>query len=201
MVSVEDYKSFIRVTGSSQDAFYQQLIDAASSIIRAACNQYLSRQTDVVEYYSPRFQPFIILRQRPVIEVTQVQWDEVTQDATSYKLEIDQADGTSRSGILHLLEGQGEGTYRRPAGRLTPLIEPARGSVRVTYSCGFHPIPNDLKTAVLLATRTLQLSAPYGGSQVKSESRPHYSYSLGDLASKEITLNRLLSRYVALGIQ
>lgn len=215
LLTVKEYKDAIRVTGTSLDNYYESLIEYVTGLIQAECKQKLLKQTDVgPEYYSPRNTNYIVLRQRPVISITSLYYDSggnygqssdsfasstLQTAGTDYLLKLDEASGISRSGIVYLLGSQGQGSRVRGRGKLTGELEEARGSIKVTYTCGFDPIPNDLKLIMITSVRALQMMIPHGGLQVMSENRPHYGYSLGQLLNKEMTMTRMLSRYVALG--
>lgn len=100
-----------------------------------------------------------------------------------YALKVDQADGSSKSGLVARLGGWWDRPFVRTYGLLSPLIGTGTGNIKVGYTAGYATIPMDLELACNLAVARVAGSAAYGQA-VASKSYDGYSVSLLGGASK-----------------
>lgn len=83
---------------------------------------------------------------------------------TNFALQIDQEDGTSRSAILHRLDGYWPKRVSRQVGTLSPFLTTAYGAVKVTYTAGWSTdnLPAPVRLAYLLLIARLRSVLPLG---------------------------------------
>lgn len=141
LITPDDVKAHLRLTGTSLDALLTTYIAAAQGAIdgpggslgRAIGQQTLALQgIDVID---PR--GWIILPFPPVISIVSVIYgDDVTLDPSAYVL--------------------GPGAIARPtAGGTWPWSPGARDTVRVQYQAGYATLPGPIKAALLLMVQDL----------------------------------------------
>lgn len=216
LITLAEYKAFIEVTGSTKDAYYQMIIDAADAFLKQQVQQNLQSQVITAEYHAGRNRNFIIANERPVQSIQQLYYDpegrygqlsgsfdpvtSLQTLGTDYILKVDQTNGTSRSGIIYLLGGQGVARRERKFGNLNPQIMPTFGTFKLNYTAGFVTIPNDLKWATKALARALQLASKNAGMITKMESTKYYEYQLGELVNKVVGLENLIAKYRGLGM-
>ena len=141
------------------------------------------------EYYNGTNSQRLLLRSRPVFTTPTPQvfvdsggyFGSVSgaftgaNDALTYGvdfcLDIDQEDGTSRSGILIRFNDFWPKRYVRQAGYLTPFVTPSYGSVKVIYQAGFtvDTLPAVFRLAMNLLVAKLRWIFPLG-LELNSES-------------------------------
>lgn len=127
--------------------------EAASDMIE----EYLGRKVGKearTEYYSGTNTQFLPLRCRPVFtsptilvsEDSSGFWgttsgafpsDTALTYGVDFGLQIDQDDGTSRSGVLVKINRYWDRPYVRRAGLLSPYFDHANGNIKVTYTAGY----------------------------------------------------------------
>lgn len=154
-------------TDAARDAALQSILNEVNDALTLAIRQPLNSAT-YTEYYNAPTTDRIALRQWPVSSVTTVKVaqgsngdpakftsDTLLDQYTDWILEVDQSNGTSRSGILRNVNGWWGVSYTRPVGRLASRIDPDYRAVQVVYVAGYVQIPQSLKSAALLMTSRL----------------------------------------------
>jgi hypothetical protein len=83
---------------------------------------------------------------------------------TDFALQIDQEDGSSRSGILIRINNLWPRPQNRIAGLLSPFIGEGHGTIKVVYSAGYHidNLPAQLRMAANLMVQRLRYIMPLG---------------------------------------
>jgi len=216
LTDITSLKTFLGISDDSEDNLLALLIPQVSDAIE----EYLGRtftSATYTEYYMGEGTPFLVLNQRPVTSITSVYLDEegywgqpsgsfaaptLLQQGVDYALEIDQSDGTSRSGKLYRIKSYWPIAFTYITGVISSNMGPATGNVKVTYVGGSNA-PANVKLACNMAIARIRLLAPYGMA-LQSESYEEYSYSLLGYVPDHIftaEVRSLLARYrtIALG--
>jgi len=123
VVTLDEFKRFLSVdlSDTSEDTFYQELLDRAEQRIGNVFGGALS-QADYTEIYD--FDNLIFPKHYPIVSVSSVKIDGVTQSGgVDYFVYDDYI----------VLMGEGECK-----------------SVEITYTAGFDPVPEDIKQAIIL---------------------------------------------------
>jgi len=122
VVTLDELKRFLSVdtTDTSEDTFYQELLDRAEQKIGNVFGGALSQNTYTETY---DFDRIIYPRHYPVVSITSLTIDGVAQ--------TDGVDYFSYDYIVLMNEGE-------------------RKSVEITYTAGFNPVPDDIKQAIIL---------------------------------------------------
>lgn len=175
LTDVFEVKSLLGIplSNNCDDKLLGFLIEMASNWIQ----EWLGRDMEYkqrTEYYNGTNTIKLILRSRPVfttgLEVKVddrgffgTPTDSFSDDAlvygTNYALNIDQDDGTSRSGILIRIDRLWYKSYYAGRGLLSPWMGPSPGSIKVTYNAGFTV--DTIPAAVRLAATTLVANIKY----------------------------------------
>jgi hypothetical protein len=170
------------------------------------------------EYLQGNGRKELVLRHRPVTAVTSVHldWDgnadqnpEGSFEAASlltagkdYFLNLDGSwggDPVSFSGLLVRVRNVWPEVQRQWYWtKLSPETGPAPGSIRVIYTAGYDPAPEDLQYAVVFLVQAMRKDLPVGGN-LESEKIGDYSYKLrfpfpGELPELG-TVRQILSTY------
>lgn len=143
-------------TNTAQDAFLGQLLEAAESAFLRLIGREIEA-ADYVDYYSGANNPVLLLREYPVISVSDVRVDgsgywgaapnsfgalTVLTAGVDYALVADAAG--SGTGRLFRVNGVWPGQWRTRAGLLTPQVKPGAGNVKVSYRAGYEEVPTDV---------------------------------------------------------
>jgi len=150
------------------------------------------------EYYKGTGTQKLTLRSRPVFTSPTIQlWedegayygsaDDAFDDQTAltygtdFALQLDQDDGTSRSGILFKINGYWERPQIRSAGLLSPFQGESFGSIKITYTGGYtvDTLPADFRFAANLLIMRLSYMMPLG-MNLTSESYEGRSISFSE---------------------
>lgn len=201
---------------TDKDIWLDSLRTAAESTIKTYCKRDLEYGS-YTEFYDGNNTRSLILRQRPVVSVTNV-WEDhrgysgqnpdVDFDSTNlleqgidWMLDLDKGGIVSHSGILIRL-----GTYWSEVPRTywrNKLVQekvPSYGSIKVQYTAGYQTIPMDLQYAVCYLVSYMRRTIGMGGTML-SEKIGDYSYELfmgnwrGDKPPEIATVKQLLARY------
>lgn len=189
LVSLANLKTLLGVTGTAEDARLTLLLAQADNWVKAHCRRRFERETGVEEYYSGTGTRLLVLRERPVVEVSDVRLsfagyygqgpaafgaETALVQGVDYTLRLERnSDGFSESGILVRTDRPWPLVERVAAvGRLTNAPGPAYGNIRVTYTFGYDPaatwpdpaaVPPALVTAVAMLVGFWRRSLQYGG--------------------------------------
>lgn len=192
----------------SQDVKLGFLVEQASAWIEEILNRPGMSYKARTEYYKGTGTHRLLLRSRPVFTSPTIAvyvdssgyygsatgaFDSTTAltYGTDFFLEIDQEDGTSRSGILRKVSGFWPKPMVRSPGYLTPYVQEDTGSIKVTYTAGFtvDSLPAQLRTACNLLMARMNYIFPLG---VELNSDGYEERSLGVVTSEREKLLALV---------
>jgi len=120
---------------TSQDAMVELFINSSSALLERECDRFLVKRTGIVEYQDGRRQNILVLKQYPVVAIT-----EVRQDARS--------DFTDASTIIDPASYKITDDDNAVLFQLNTFVTGHR-SVKITYDAGYNPVPSDLEHACL----------------------------------------------------
>lgn len=196
---------------ASEDAKILILLEHASSII----NEFLGTDSlelkSRTEYYSGSGTQKLKLKHRPVFTTPTIQmfidsggyWGSATDAfnatntaktyGTDFALKIDQADGTSRSGILIRLGDYWPKPQVRQVGYLSPFLGDGNGNVKVIYTAGWtiDTLPAPIRSACNLLTAKLLNVFPIG---MELNSENYEERGLGIVVSEKLKLMSLVAQ-------
>ncbi len=199
LTSLATIKAFLNIptTDTSKDAQLDALRAASEQAIKSYCGRDFE-PTTYTQFYSGTGRRQIILRQIPVTSITSVfldhngnfgttsgSFDSSTTLLTSgvdYALDLDGSWNSlpvSFSGLLYRIGTTWPETYRGYApGKIAFEVGPAYGNIKVVFSAGYNPIPQDLQYAVCTLTSYMRLTGALGGFPLESEKIGDYAYRL-----------------------
>ncbi len=206
LASLDQLKTHLSITGTSQDALLTQLLAGVDRAIRSYTGRRLERATRT-EYYSGTNKPELLLREYPVWDDGELEirldvtgyfgkraggfaTDSILVSGTDYALQLDGPDGFEgedelggAAGIVVRL-GMGNNigdAFRRYSvvmGYIATAWPLGQGNIKVRYTAGYESIPDDLSLAACQMAATVYRTRQYGGLRLGSESLGKYSYSL-----------------------
>lgn len=180
------------------DTLLTMLLGQAESVIMGDVSCVLdSPPVAATEYYRGNGTNALFLRRWPVVSVSGVwvwsgsYWNQgedafptesALVEGRDYALDIDQPDGTSRSGILFRLGCNWPARWTRSR-TLNASPGPSLGDIKVTYTAGWPTLPADLEM-VLHRMVTAEFAGQLTGGLMKSESFEggDYSYVMASAA-------------------
>lgn len=196
--SLQELKVLLQIDPNDtyEDISLSFILDYTTSWIEELLGRRIFLATNT-EYYNGTGSQKLLLRRRPVFTTPTI---EVSIDQGGYYgsasgaftgqgdaqvygedfcLDIDQDDGTSRSGILVLLKQFWPKPPRREVGYLSPFIGPVFGNIKVSYKAGYSvaTLPGTLRMAAMLIVAKLRYILPLG-LEVSSESYEERSISV-----------------------
>lgn len=176
LISLEDARTLLGFD-SSQDDFYQMLIDNASAYIERRTKMKFP-PTTVTDELDGGFLD-LILRNRPIVSVTTVK--DFADPANP--LTIEAADFTvyPEKGIIRF-SPRGENPVPNSLNLLPISSTWAAGNRRweIVYVAGFASgVPDDIRQAVVMLISFWAAASSSGGGAFQSESIGDYSYQLG----------------------
>ncbi len=215
LVDLNTYKTLLGLplTASAIDSQLISLLGVADQLVKSYVQRDLE-ETSYTEYYSGNNQVRITLKQTPVTVITSVSLDNsgyfgeragsfgspsLLTEGTDFVLDRQQGGTLSKSGILFRIGTVWPVVTRvSRLGRLSPDQGPSYGNIKVVYTAGYNPVPQDLKLAVVLFVSTLRRTIPVGQTLV-SERLGAYAYQLLHVESKKnpdlASVERVLARY------
>lgn len=128
LVTLNDMKTYLGISGSTYDTFLTQQITVISDTIENYCRRVFAQATYVQTFYGPEYPPSkdLLLFMYPVISVTSVVEDGETVDTGDYRL------------------NKPTGTIVKTSGSFNYGAE----ETVITYSAGFATIPTPLQDVV-----------------------------------------------------
>jgi hypothetical protein len=118
-----------------------------------------------------------------------------------YALDVDQPDGTSRSGLLYRIGGNWSEPWVYQGGVISPFLGPASGNLKVVYTAGYKTVPAQLTMAANTLIGRMIGVLPQGAA-LGSESVKDYSYTLAaaraGLMTPEVT--EVLAKFMDLAV-
>ena len=191
LTSLSDVKTFLSIRDTSEDTLLQLLIPQVSALIEEYCDRTFGKNT-YTEYYLGNGKSFFPLNQRPVYSITNLWQDDnaywgsasnpfssltLLQYGVDYALEIDQPDGSSRSGLVFNVDGWWDAPFTYTPGIITPTLGPYVGNIKVTYVAGYAPVPAQIELACNMAIANLRNTSQYG-TAISTETFEEYSVGL-----------------------
>lgn len=194
-VPLSKFKTFLKICSddATQDDFLSMIITSSEAVVQNWLGRKLEQNT-TTEYLTGTGKRSLILRQRPVLSVVSVYEDFNGHFGTSpgsfssskllisgrdYMLDIDTNGTSSSSGILYRINSNWLELGREfVPGKLTPETGPAYGNIKVTYTHGYSPVPDDIIFATCMVASYMKRNIGIGGD-IKSEKLGDYSYTLG----------------------
>lgn len=153
LTSVADVKELLGITGSTQDNLITRNINYATKIILNYCGVTSFNSTAYIEYYDGIGGNELVLRNKPVIHMTSVEWrDEAGNNASFELLDTEDFFVDEEAGIIKSLIGLG-GTYH---------------NWKITYTAGYATIPDDLAEACARMA-AFMLENGTAGTSIKSK--------------------------------
>ena len=142
LISLSEMATYLKVTGTTEDAVLSNLIDEVSAICNNYTGRYLLTKTHT-EYYNGNGGYKLILRNYPIRSVTSLHIGDANRSFTAaYAVTVaDDVLVQKEAGILELWNNQSE--YYK-----------ARANIKVVYSAGYNLattaplVPYDLQLAV-----------------------------------------------------
>ncbi|MFX1253970.1 MAG: head-tail connector protein [Promethearchaeota archaeon] len=190
-ITVTELKTYLKITDSSEDTNLATLVASVNEFIPNYTNRTWDLTTYTEELYDGSGHAALILRNRPVVSISEILVNTVAVTERSDVNEIGWYIYNYDHGIVY-----NNNLWMR-----------GRGNIQVTYVAGYTnaaALPKDLKHACLeLASffRTMR-----GKSGIVSEALGSYSYSLmnnpamfGMLDIPDITIRLILDKYKELG--
>lgn len=182
LVTRAEYKAYAGITSPNQDAEIDLLIPKASQLVKSYCRTSFVDNVDdpKVEQFSGNNYNRYYLKEYPVIQVLDVEASvDYGQTYTSLAEFTDWAYLPDLQAIQHL----GAGWADRVNG------------YRVTYTCGYETVPEDLKLAVMdLITYYRRNDSAVHNSKVSSSGNVQIEYLKA--ASFPAHIRRVLDLYV-----
>ena len=136
LISLAEYKTYSQINSPNQDAEITLLIPKVSQLIKTYCRQSFNDHVD-----DPKVEQFsgghaeLILKEHPVISVSSVELStDYGQTYTPLTEFVDYAFSPESNSVLPI----GTGTFKK-------LVN----GYKVSYTCGYETIPEDLKLAAL----------------------------------------------------
>lgn len=211
LCTLSDVKTVLGVTDTSEDTLLNLLITWASNAIEEYCDRVFGTAT-YTEFYSGSGTPYLTLNQRPVTSITSVYLDNgaywgsasgafgsstLLTAGTDYALVKDQANGSSRCGLLYRINGCWDRPLSYSPGLIAPFDGPATGNAKVVYVGGYATVPTNVALACQLAVASVRQMAQYGQA-LQSEGYEEYSYTLVAAARRHVLspeVRSMLARY------
>lgn len=152
LIALDDFKDYMGISGGTNDHILIPLITRATQYIESYCGRkfyydgttygvYTSSTTPRDSIYDGAGSNVIVLRQRPVVSITQIQSLISIADGSDYLDSVDLDDARIDKG----------------SGRLTLtgyIFEKGEQNVYVDYKAGYSTIPADLQQACMELTKT-----------------------------------------------
>jgi hypothetical protein len=198
-VTLAEAKAYLGITTSTEDTSLGVTIAAVNAFIPTYCNRIFDETTYDRELYNGSGQASLVLKNRPVIEITEVlvrgeeielRSDDQTEDQTGYYY-FDLADG-----IIYN----------------NNIWERGRGIIQISYTAGYVKALSDQYDTSIALPLDLQWAAcemvayfrnVQGKAGILSESLGSYSYRLatgindmsGELTIPNVMIKNVLDRY------
>jgi hypothetical protein len=158
IITLIQLKNYLGLTDTSEDTRLNFIVGGVNAFVEKYCNRKFEETTYTRELYDAPGSNALILKQRPIVELTEIRIDGEVYD---------ERDAIYNPGYW----------YNANAGivyRDSPWPR-GRGCIEVSYTAGYDTIPDDLLFA------TLELAAYYRNVSARSglnESLGSYSYSI-----------------------
>ena len=136
LVTLAEYKTYVGITSTNQDAEINVLIPIVSQLAKSICKRsfvdYVTE--DKVQVYSGG--PYLIMDEYPLISVNSVEYSSDYGLTYTNLVEFTDYVVNTEDGSLQSITG--DGTFPKQV-----------NAYRVSYNAGFETLPSDLKVAVM----------------------------------------------------
>jgi hypothetical protein len=186
LISITEYKAWLQVSGTANDALYTILVDAVSADVRRSCGRDLTNGFNsgtFTEYFDGTGEETIQLSEWPVTSITSVtrryaDASTETLSASTYRVDL-------ATGVLSRIDAVRSrfpvstfGTVETDFGA-EPQFESGFQNFTVVYVGGYSTIPSDLKMACYQLCDLARGSIGMNGN-VSSERIGDYSVTYAD---------------------
>ncbi len=152
LVTLAQYKAYVGITSTTQDAAIAALIPQVSALVKSICRRTFVDWIDNFKVENFRGGDQFVLNETPVLAVQSVEYSvdygatysEMTE-FTDYALDLEQ-DSIVPLHTWGYQPDYWDGVVKRVA---TPTFPKRVNGYRVTYTAGYETLPEDLKLAVL----------------------------------------------------
>lgn len=203
LTTLDQLKLHLGIAHDLQDEFLTQLLGAVEWAFKNLTQRRFELVEDETVYLCGHGTQILLLPDYPVREVAEVRvdpegrWgqnpqgfgtDTLLEQGTQWALVMDgRPEATeeastqiSETGRLMRVNGVWPGRWVRGRGMLTPQLESGDGNIRVIYTSGYDPIPEDIQLAIWQLVAQLkssrQLGFPYQSERFQS-----YGYTLAQM--------------------
>lgn len=216
LATLADLKTYLSITGTTEDARLTMMLNAAMANVIKACSGWQFEQSTFTEYYRPDGTT-LILKRRPVKSLTSVYEDTTANwgqtsgsfsssalltEGTDYAL-IKDGDGVngvvSKSGLIERIGrvwprvAEPAQVYGTNSSSILQKVIPGYGTVKITYVAGYDAVPDDVVLAVYAEVDMMRLMRKKGGGTVQSENLGEYGYTLANVDQSNHSMNQMLS--------
>ena len=200
LIDLAELKVLLEIdqNNDGEDVKLNFLIEYATSLVEEILNRPNFAKQARTEYYNGTGTPKLLLKYRPVFTTPTIEVaidnggyfgaasgaftasDSSLSYGSDFVLQIDQPDGTSRSGILYRIGDFWKKREVRQTGYLTPFLMEGVGNIRVTYTAGYtiDTLPPVIREAMVLIIARARYILPLG-LELTSESYEGRSISMG----------------------
>ena len=149
LLTLDEAKEFLRITGTEEDSLISSLIEQASQMVETYCDRYIEKRTDLTEDFF-HVKDRILVHAYPIISISAVQLIDDNGNAT----DISDYTTDNELGIIYL------------------KTEYSDAHFRVTYTGGFETIPASIKNATLHLLGQIWRMSTDGAHGVKARTSP-----------------------------
>lgn len=152
LVTLAQYKAYVGITSTTQDAAITALIPRISALVKSICRRTFVDYVNDYKTENFRGGDQFVLQETPVLVVQLVEYSldygatysEMTE-FTDYVLDLEN-DSIVPLQVYGYVPDYWDGVLKRAA---TPTFPKRINGYRVTYTAGYETLPEDLKLAVL----------------------------------------------------
>ena len=141
LTTLVDVKQHLGITDASEDSFLEKLIDRSTSRIESHVNRKLKKRAFTELYDGPGTQ-HLLLNQFPITTVTSVNIDQGQDFLAGTNIDLDALIIRAEEGLLSFGGETGGGP-----GFDTGIWIAGTRNIKVVYTAGYDPIPDDLTHA------------------------------------------------------
>lgn len=178
LTSVSNVKAKLGITATTYDAVLTTLVAQVDAMILRWLGRNIE-EDEYVEYPNGYGSKQIRLKQQPVTAISEVRIDSQRLFTGSNTLLTAGTDYALVNGMLFRINGVWPNARENKWGLLADATVPSVGIIKVTYTAGYDPVPDDVILAADMLTIKL-FGIRKDGEELTSESLEDYSYSRGD---------------------
>ena len=141
IITVDEFKTYRKITVDKEDTKLSQLIEAASDLVKVYCNRTFvdNYTTPKIEYFDGTKVSIAYLEELPIVAISDVSY---TTDGITYTSLVENTDYFVDD-VNDSIVNKGGSAF------ITSGSDFPTKSLRVTYTGGYEEAPGDLKLAVL----------------------------------------------------